>query len=235
MDTPVDTWSRASSCRPHRDRRGHAGDPVLRELGRVVRPRLRDVHRHRPVGDGEHGYRVSVVRAYDDPSKLLIGLTLEDLQDSGWAEMMSDGEMGVHDMQSHRPRVDARMSVGLALRTRMLTKRQPAWISSTRRSSGHCKAEDLLKSGTPRLPSRVMKRLLVGALAAAISMLVFAAPVFAHGDHDARPIARDLEAGPNSHLAVAGLPGCRRGDDAPPDRDVRCGAAARRRPTSPSR
>ena len=42
-----------------------------------------------------------------------------------------------------------------------------------------------------------MKRLPVGALAAAISILVFAAPVFAHGDHDARPIARDLRAGPN--------------------------------------
>ena len=33
------------------------------------------------------GYRVSVVRAYGDPSKLLLGLTLEDLQDRGWAEI----------------------------------------------------------------------------------------------------------------------------------------------------
>ena len=43
-----------------------------------------------------------------------------------------------------------------------------------------------------------MKRLMIGALAAAISTLAFAAPVFAHGDHDARPIARDLRAGSNS-------------------------------------
>lgn len=42
-----------------------------------------------------------------------------------------------------------------------------------------------------------MKRLLLGAFAAAFSLLVLAAPVFAHGDHDARPLARDLEAGPN--------------------------------------
>ena len=48
-----------------------------------------------------------------------------------------------------------------------------------------------------RLPSLEMKRLLAGPFAAALSMLVFATPAFAHGDHDARPLARDLEAGPN--------------------------------------
>ncbi len=40
------------------------------------------------------------------------------------------------------------------------------------------------------------RRLIVGAFAAASSMLALAAPVLAHGDHDARPLARDLEAGP---------------------------------------
>lgn len=33
-------------------------------------------------------------------------------------------------------------------------------------------------------------------MAAAVSLLALAAPVLAHGDHDARPLARDLEAGP---------------------------------------
>ena len=40
------------------------------------------------------------------------------------------------------------------------------------------------------------RRLLAGAFAAAISMMALAAPAFAHGDHDARPLARDLAAGP---------------------------------------
>jgi hypothetical protein len=36
----------------------------------------------------------------------------------------------------------------------------------------------------------------VAALAAAISTLALVAPALAHGDHDARPLARGLEAGP---------------------------------------
>ena len=44
-----------------------------------------------------------------------------------------------------------------------------------------------------------MKRTrLVGAFAAAFLTLALVAPVSAHGDHDARPIARDLMAGPYS-------------------------------------
>ena len=39
-------------------------------------------------------------------------------------------------------------------------------------------------------------RLVVGALAAVASMLALATPVWAHGDHDARPLARQLAAGP---------------------------------------
>jgi hypothetical protein len=43
-----------------------------------------------------------------------------------------------------------------------------------------------------------MKRgLLTGTLAAIAALLAFAAPVTAHGDHDARPLARNLEAGPH--------------------------------------
>jgi hypothetical protein len=42
-----------------------------------------------------------------------------------------------------------------------------------------------------------MKRsVLVGAFAAAASTLVLATPAWAHGDHDARSLARHLEAGP---------------------------------------
>jgi hypothetical protein len=40
------------------------------------------------------------------------------------------------------------------------------------------------------------RQLLVGALLAASSTVALAAPVLAHGDHDARPLARGLEAGP---------------------------------------
>jgi hypothetical protein len=40
------------------------------------------------------------------------------------------------------------------------------------------------------------RRLLAAAFAAATSMVALATPVWAHGDHDARPIARHLEAGP---------------------------------------
>ena len=40
------------------------------------------------------------------------------------------------------------------------------------------------------------RRLLAGGLAALASTMALAAPVFAHGDHDARPLARDLAAGP---------------------------------------
>ncbi len=36
----------------------------------------------------------------------------------------------------------------------------------------------------------------VGAAGAAISVLALAGPALAHGDHDARPLARGLEAGP---------------------------------------
>jgi len=43
-----------------------------------------------------------------------------------------------------------------------------------------------------------MKRLLAGLLAAATAMLLLATPALAHGDHDARPLARDLAAGPNT-------------------------------------
>jgi hypothetical protein len=42
------------------------------------------------------------------------------------------------------------------------------------------------------------RRLILGALAAAASVLVMATPVLAHGDHDARPLARDLKAGPHT-------------------------------------
>jgi hypothetical protein len=42
------------------------------------------------------------------------------------------------------------------------------------------------------------RRLLVSAFAAAASMLVLVAPASAHGDHDARPLARDLKAGPHT-------------------------------------
>jgi hypothetical protein len=42
------------------------------------------------------------------------------------------------------------------------------------------------------------RRLLVGGFAAAALAVVLATPVWAHGDHDARPLARDLEAGPYS-------------------------------------
>jgi hypothetical protein len=40
------------------------------------------------------------------------------------------------------------------------------------------------------------RRLLAGACAAAAWTLALAAPALAHGDHDARPLARHLEAGP---------------------------------------
>jgi hypothetical protein len=40
------------------------------------------------------------------------------------------------------------------------------------------------------------RRLVAGAFAAAVWTLVLAAPVLAHGDHDARPLARGLQAGP---------------------------------------
>jgi len=42
------------------------------------------------------------------------------------------------------------------------------------------------------------RRLLLGAFAAAASMLVVVTPAWAHGDHDARPLARDLKAGPHT-------------------------------------
>jgi hypothetical protein len=42
------------------------------------------------------------------------------------------------------------------------------------------------------------RRLLVSAFAAAAWMLVLVAPAWAHGDHDARPLARDLKAGPHT-------------------------------------
>jgi hypothetical protein len=40
------------------------------------------------------------------------------------------------------------------------------------------------------------RRLLMGAATATAAMAAFAGPVAAHGDHDARPLARQLEAGP---------------------------------------
>lgn len=50
-----------------------------------------------------------------------------------------------------------------------------------------------------RAPLRVMKRtLFVGAFVAAVSTLALVAPAWAHGDHDARPLARSLQAGPYS-------------------------------------
>lgn len=42
----------------------------------------------------------------------------------------------------------------------------------------------------------MIRRLLGAAVAAAAAMAVLAAPVIAHGDHDARPLARQLRAGP---------------------------------------
>ena len=42
----------------------------------------------------------------------------------------------------------------------------------------------------------LMRRRLIGGMAAAASMLLLAGPVSAHGDHDARPLARYLVAGP---------------------------------------
>jgi hypothetical protein len=44
----------------------------------------------------------------------------------------------------------------------------------------------------------MQRRLLAGAFLAASWMVTLAAPVMAHGDHDARPLARDLKAGPNT-------------------------------------
>ncbi|HEX6867290.1 MAG TPA: hypothetical protein VF119_00725 [Candidatus Limnocylindrales bacterium] len=41
-----------------------------------------------------------------------------------------------------------------------------------------------------------MQRRRLGAIASAIAWMVLATPVAAHGDHDARPLARDLDAGP---------------------------------------
>ena len=75
---------------------------------------------------------------------------------------------------------------------------------------------DRLISGTRRpqyLPGLMPARLVLGATAAALLTLALATPVLAHGDHDARPLARDLAAGHAPHLAVAGLPGRRQGDD----------------------
>lgn len=40
------------------------------------------------------------------------------------------------------------------------------------------------------------QRLLLGTVAAALALTALASPVLAHGDHDARAIARDLAAGP---------------------------------------
>lgn len=40
------------------------------------------------------------------------------------------------------------------------------------------------------------RRLFLGAFAAAVSTVTLASPALAHGDHDARPLARQLEAGP---------------------------------------
>jgi hypothetical protein len=40
------------------------------------------------------------------------------------------------------------------------------------------------------------RRLLVAGFAAATSLMALAMPVLAHGDHDARPLARNLQAGP---------------------------------------
>ncbi len=48
-----------------------------------------------------------------------------------------------------------------------------------------------------QVPLHAMKRrLFAGVLAAAVGTVALAAPAFAHGDHDARPLARDLAAGP---------------------------------------
>jgi len=40
-------------------------------------------------------------------------------------------------------------------------------------------------------------RLFAGSLFAAVSTMALAGPVLAHGDHDARPLARELTAGPH--------------------------------------
>ena len=44
----------------------------------------------------------------------------------------------------------------------------------------------------------MQRRLIAGAFAAATWTLALATPALAHGDHDARPLARGLEAGPYS-------------------------------------
>jgi hypothetical protein len=48
----------------------------------------------------------------------------------------------------------------------------------------------------PGYRGAVFRRSLVAAVVAAASLLVLAGPVAAHGDHDARPVARNLVAGP---------------------------------------
>ena len=79
------------------------------------------------------------------------------------------------------------------------------------------------------------RRLLVGAFAAAASMLVLVAPAWAHGDHDARPLARDLKAGPHIISLWQVYPDV--GAAMTPHLIVMFGdgAAASRRPTSTSR
>jgi hypothetical protein len=51
-------------------------------------------------------------------------------------------------------------------------------------------------TGWPGYRGAVLRRSLAAAVAAAASLLVMAGPVLAHGDHDARPLARGLPAGP---------------------------------------
>jgi hypothetical protein len=43
----------------------------------------------------------------------------------------------------------------------------------------------------------MLRKLFVGGFAAVASMLLAAAPVLAHGDHDARALAREVKAGPH--------------------------------------
>lgn len=59
-----------------------------------------------------------------------------------------------------------------------------------------------------------MKRLLTAGTVAAVLIAMLAAPVSAHGDHDARPLARHLEAGPYSVSLWQVYPGA--GDELTP-------------------
>lgn len=70
----------------------------------------------------------------------------------------------------------------------------PAGAGARQRSSRR-PAERLKSVGRPGTVP-LMRHLLLGALTSAVLLVGLAAPVLAHGDHDARPLARRLAAGP---------------------------------------